>query len=103
MRIKLTPAERRLLQDVAAMKGEIELPRLGEIHRLVSSSNLLLRQRLNEVAVLLVIRLLRNTEDMHTINCGVAGLLNAISQPVCPSVECRSSSRKMANGLMIKF
>ena len=74
MRIKLTPAERRLLQDVAAMKGEIELPRLGEIHRLVSSSNLLLRQRLNEVAVLLVIRLLRNTEDMHTINCGVAGL-----------------------------
>lgn len=84
MRIKLTPAERRLLQDVAAMKGEIELPRLGEIHRLVSSSNLLLRQRLNEVAVLLVIRLLRNTEDMHTINCGVAGLLNAIQSASLP-------------------
>ena len=67
MKIKLTPAERRLLQDVAAMKGEIELPRLGEIHRLVSSSNLLLRRHLNEIAVLLVIRLLRNTDDMHTI------------------------------------
>ncbi len=79
MKIKLTPAERRLLQDVAAMKGEIELPRLGEIHRLVSSSNLLLRQRLNEVAVLL-----RNTDDMHTINSGVAGLLNAIQSADLP-------------------
>ena len=84
MKIKLTPAERRLLQDVAAMKGEVELPRLGEIHRLVSSSNLLLRQRLNEVAVLLVIRLLRNADDMHTINSGVAGLLNAIQSADLP-------------------
>ena len=74
----------KMMQFKENEKGEIELPRLGEIHRLVSSSNLLLRQRLNEVAVLLVIRLLRNTEDMHTINCGVAGLLNAIQSASLP-------------------